>query len=60
MENKTVKITLVKSLIGRIPAHVKTARSMGLTKIGDVSVQPDNEATRGKINKISYLVTVED
>ena len=60
MENTTVKITLNKSLIGRVPAHVKTAKSLGLNKIGESTVQPDNAATRGKIAKIAYLVTVED
>ena len=32
----------------------------GLTKIGDTTVQPDNEMTRGKINQISYLIRVEE
>ncbi len=56
----TLKVTLVKSLIGRLPAHVATAASLGLKKIGDTSVQPNNAATLGKINKISYLIKVEE
>ena len=59
MEN-TVKITLVKSLIGRKASHIATAKSLTLRKIGDVTVQPKNDATMGKINQISYLVKVEE
>ena len=54
-----VKITLEKSLIGRLDKQLKTAASLGLRKIGDVAIQPDNEATQGKIKKISHLVKVE-
>lgn len=56
----TYKITLVKSLNGRFQKHIATAKSLGLTKVGDVTVQPDNDMTRGKINKIGYLVKVEE
>ena len=56
----TVKITLVKSLNGRNKKHIATAHSMGLTKIGNVTVQPDNEQTKGKIAQIAYLLKVED
>ena len=55
----TMKITLVKSLNGRNKKHIATAHSLGLTKIGDVTVQPDNEQTKGKIAQIAYLLTVE-
>ena len=55
----TVKITLVKSLNGRNKKHIATAHSMGLTKIGNVTVQPDNEQTKGKIAQIAYLLKVE-
>ena len=54
-----VNITLVKSLIGRNQKHIDTAKSLGLRKIGDSTVQPDNAQTQGKIAKISYLVSVE-
>ncbi|MGN1043899.1 MAG: 50S ribosomal protein L30 [Acutalibacteraceae bacterium] len=53
-----LEIKLVKSLAGRIKKQIATAESLGLRKISDVSVQPDNEATRGKINVISHLVEV--
>ena len=52
------EIKLVKSLIGRKKDQIATANSLGLKKVGDVSVQPENEATLGKIQKISHLVEV--
>ena len=54
-----LKIQLVKSLNGRLEKHIATANSLGLRKIGDTTVQPDNAQTRGKIAQISYLVEVE-
>ena len=57
---KTFKITLVKSPNGRIKKHIATAESLGLKKIGDTTVQPDNAMTLGKIQQISYLVRVEE
>ena len=56
----SIKVTLVKSLIGRKDDQIATAYSLGLRKIGDVTVQPDNAATKGKITKISHLVKVEE
>lgn len=56
----TLKITLKKSLNGRIQKHIDTAHSLGLRKIGHETVQPDNDATRGKLQHIGYLVAVEE
>ena len=55
-----LNIKLVKSLNGRLEKQVATANSLGLRKIGDVTVQPDNDQTRGKIAKIGYLVAVTE
>ena len=55
-----LKIKLVKSLIGCKADQIATAHSLGLKKIGAETVQPDNEQTRGKINKISFLVEVNE
>lgn len=55
-----LNIKLVKSLNGRIAKHKATAEALGLRKIGDVTVQPDNEATRGKIARIGYLLQVTE
>jgi len=56
----SIKVTLVKSLIGRKDDQIATAYSLGLRKIGDVTVQPDNAATKGKVTKITHLVKVEE
>ena len=53
-----VKVKLVKSLIGCKKDQIATAQSLGLRKIGDVSVQPDNAQTQGKVNKIGFLLEV--
>ena len=55
-----LNIKLVKSLNGRLEKHIATAKSMGLRKIGDTSVQPDNDQTRGKIAQIGYLLQVTE
>lgn len=55
-----LKIKLVKSLNGRLDSHIATANSLGLRKINDVTVQPDNPQTRGKIAKIGYLLQVAE
>ena len=55
-----LRIKLVKSLNGRLEKHIATANSLGLRKIGDSTVQPDNDQTRGKIAKIGYLLQVTE
>ena len=55
-----LKIELVKSVNGRLKKHIATANSMGLRRIGDISVQPDNAQTRGKIAQIGYLLKVTE
>ena len=54
------KITLVKSLIGCKKDQIAPAHSLGLKKIGQVTVQPDNACTAGKIHKITHLIKVEE
>ena len=55
-----LRIELVKSLNGRLKKHIATAESLGLRRIGQVTVQPDNDQTRGKIAKIGYLLQVTE
>ena len=57
---KNITIKLAKSLNGRLEKQVATAHSLGLRKIGDVTVQPDNDSTCGKIAKIGYLLQVTE
>lgn len=56
----TIKIKLARSLAGCKKDQIATAYSLGLRKIGQTTEQPDNEATRGKITKISHLVEVTE
>jgi len=56
---KTIKVTLVKSLIGRIESHKACARGLGLKKINQTVEVIDTAANRGMINKISYLLKFE-
>ena len=51
-----IKITLKRSLIGCKKDQIATAQALGLKKIGDVSVQPNNPQTQGKVKKISHLI----
>ena len=55
---KNIKLT--KSLIGRKKDQIATAYTLGLRKVGDTTVQPDNAQTQGKINKISHLIEVTE
>ena len=55
-----LKIKLVKSLNGRLKKQIATADSLGLHKIGQETVQPDNEMTRGKIAKIGFMLEVTE
>ncbi|MDL2232876.1 50S ribosomal protein L30 [Ruminococcaceae bacterium OttesenSCG-928-L11] len=52
------KIKLIKSLIGCKDGQIATAKSLGLKKIGQVVTQPANDATKGKIAKITHLIEV--
>ncbi|MCI9575460.1 MAG: 50S ribosomal protein L30 [Clostridiales bacterium] len=53
-----LKIKLVKSLIGSKKDQIATAQALGLKKIGDEVVQPDNPQTNGKVAKIIHLIDV--
>jgi large subunit ribosomal protein L30 len=55
-----LKITLAKSLIGRKDDHIATVNALGLRKIGKVVEHEDTPQVRGMINKVSYLLKVEE
>ena len=59
-KQKALKIKLVRSTIGYKKDQIATAASLGLRKIGDVTVQPDNAATQGKVTKIKHLIEVTE
>lgn len=57
-KKETVKIKLVKSTAGRKKDQIETLVSLGLRKIGDITEQPVNAATEGKIKKVVHLIEV--
>jgi len=59
-EAKMIKVTLVKSPNGILKNHKANLEAMGLHKIGNSNTFVDDAVIRGKINKVSYLVKVEE
>ncbi len=58
-ENK-VKVTLVKSKSGRLKSHMACVAGLGLRRINHSVVVEDTPENRGMINKVSYLLRVEE
>lgn len=56
---KQLRITLVRSGIGRPERQKKTLIGLGLTKLNRTVIRDDNPSNRGMVNRISHLVTVE-
>ena len=54
-----LKITLVRSLIGRPEKQRVTVRTLGLGKLNSSVIQEDTPPIRGMINKVSHLLKVE-
>ena len=58
-DKKYVTVTLVKSTIGRLPAHRACVKGLGLRKMNHTVSVIDTPENRGMINKVSYLLKVE-
>jgi len=58
--SKSIKITLVKSIIGRIPKHVEIVKQLGLGKLNSSVIHRDIPAIRGLVNIVNYLLNVEE
>jgi large subunit ribosomal protein L30 len=58
-EGAHLRITLVKSTIGRPSDQERAVRSLGLRKLNSVVVRPNNDSIRGQVQKIHHLVKVE-
>jgi large subunit ribosomal protein L30 len=54
-----IKVTLIKSLIGRLESHRACARGLGLRRLNHTVEVIDTPANRGMVNKIAYLLKVE-
>lgn len=59
MSNDMVRVTYVKSAIGYEKRQKATVRSLGLRRLGDSVVVPDNGAIRGMIASVTHLVAAE-
>ncbi len=59
MENNTVKVTLVKSTVGRLKNQQATIAALGLHKIGQTKEFKDSPTLQGMLAKVEHLVKVE-
>jgi large subunit ribosomal protein L30 len=57
---KTVKVTQIKSSIGRLPKHKATLKGLGLRRINHTVELEDTPSVRGMINAVNYMIKVED
>jgi len=57
---KKIKVRLVKSTAGCKQSHRDTVRGLGLRRINQVVELADSAAVRGMINRVNYLVRIED
>ena len=58
--SKQLKVTLIKSLNGRLATHKACARGLGIRRIHNLVSVVDTPENRGMINKISYMLKVEE
>ncbi len=59
MADKKIKVTLVRSINGRLKNHQACVRGLGLRRINHTVEVEDTSSVRGMINKVNYLVRVE-
>ena len=59
MSDKTIKVTLTKSPIGRLKKHKACVAGLGLRRIGHTVEVEDTPSVRGMINRISYMLRIE-
>jgi large subunit ribosomal protein L30 len=55
-----LRVTQVKSTISHIARNRATVRALGLKRIGQTVEVPDNDATRGMVRQVRFLVSVEE
>lgn len=59
-QNKMLRVTLIRSFYGRAKNHANCVRGLGIKKINHSVCIEDNASNRGMINKVSYLLRVEE
>lgn len=57
---KHLKVTLIRSAAGRLRAHRECVRGLGLGKTHSSAVVADTPENRGMINRIAYMLSVEE
>ena len=60
MVEKYIKVTQVKSELGHVARNRGTIRALGLDRIGDTNLLPDNPAVRGMVRQVNFLVSVDE
>ena len=60
MANKRIKVTQVRSTYGRLVSHQACVAGLGLRRMHHTVEVEDTPSTRGMINKVSYLLKVEE
>ena len=59
MTDKTIKVTLIKSMYGQLASIRNSARGLGLRRIGHSVVVADTPSNRGMINAASHMLKIE-
>ncbi len=60
MAEKYLKVTQVKSELGHVARNRGIIRALGLDRIGDTNLLPDNPAVRGMVRQVNFLVSVDE
>ena len=55
-----IKVTQIRSLIGRKKNHRLSVKGLGLKGIGDIKVLEDTPSIRGMLNQVDYLLNIEE
>ena len=59
-EKRKLKVTLTRSLNGRLKSHKACVRGLGIRRMHHTAEVEDTPCTRGMINKVSYMLRVEE
>lgn len=60
MSDKKIKVTMVRSANGRLKKHQACARGLGLRRMHQTVEVIDTPENRGMVNKIQYMLRVEE
>ena len=60
MSSKSLKVTQLRSDIGRLKSHKACLKGLGLRRIGHTVELADSPSVRGMINKVAYMIRVEE